>query len=504
MHNLIPMRFKEREADWRMGATVYQVMPDRFHARDLDSKQSQYDAPKRLAPWTEPSRRGEPLANEGVWSHELTFYGGDLPGLIDKIPYIRDLGASVLLLTPVFDARTCHGYDTIDYHRIAPHLGTRDDLAQLVRMAHDNGMRVVLDGVFNHVSQQCPWLREAVEDPHSEKRAWFDIDPDRYEHGYRSWCGIKNLPELQVETASLRDELYRSESSVVRSYLRELDIDGWRLDVAWELGLEVLTELVEHARREKAQSVVLGEIWSALASPLSRWAPPLDGLLHMSMRELLLHWIAGRVPGPRVARVLQTMVDDAGIEAMLRSHLVVENHDTPRIHSLLPDPALRSVFLHACMALPGCFSFLYGMEVGLEGMLDPEMRGPMSWDLAHDGNATFDWTKKLLVLRRELRALRIGDFVALDTDGLLAFQRVTDRYEESVWFFANVTDESVTETVYLRDAKLMNGNLVDRLSDDRAPVHCGFCEVTVEAASVRMLMHPSHAGWAYNPYKRVR
>lgn len=494
--------FRARDDDWRMGAVVYQVMPDRFHVRDVDAKRDLYEGPRRLAPWSEAPVRGEHLPQQGVWSHELTFYGGDLPGLLDKLDYVQELGAEVLLLTPVFDARTYHGYDTLDYHGIAPHLGTHEDLEALVDAAHGRGIRVVLDGVFNHVSQYSDWMQEALTDASSPKRAWFDIGP-RYEHGFRCWAGVKNLPELQLESETLRDALYGGFDSVVRTYLRDADIDGWRLDVAWELGPSYLSDLVSSAHLEKPGSVVLGEIWSPPATPTGSWVPPLDGLLMMSLRELLLHWAWGRMSGARAARVVQAMVDDAGIDALLRSHVVVENHDTPRIRSVLPQEELCRAYQMLAAALPGNFSMLYGMEVGLRGEQDPEMRAPMPWSEAHDDNPVFAWTKRLLALRRSRRALRVGDFLALDTESLFAFQRATDRYAETLWVFANAGEREVTETVYLRDAKLMNGELVEVTTGERVGTHCGFATVRVPGRTVKILGHPDHAAWQYNPYKRI-
>ncbi len=496
--------FRARDDDWTMGKVVYQIVPDRFHARDIDAKLDCYAPPRRLAPWTEPAKRGEPMPDEGVWSHELTFYGGDLAGITDKLGYAKDLGADVILLTPVFEARTYHGYDTLDYHTIAPHLGTRDDLRDLVGACHRLGLRIILDGVFNHMSMHAPWFQEALADAGSSRREWFDIDPDRFEHGFRCWAGVKNLPEMQVEHEPLRDAIHRAPDSVVRSYLRNPGIDGWRLDVAWELGTTILSELVSHAHAERADSVVLGEIWTPPASPGGSWVPPLDGLLLLSVRELLLHWVEGRISGSRAARVLQTMVEDAGIEALLRSHIVVENHDTPRIHSKVPDPDARRAVQTLAAALPGNFSFLYGMEIGLEGSRDPEMRGPMPWSEVREDHPVLAWTKRLLATRRAHRAMRIGDYLALDSESLFAFQRSTDRYADTIWVMANASDEHVCETLYLRDARLMNGDLVDVMTGERVGTHAGFCRVEVASRSVRILGHVDHGAWQYDPYKRIR
>ena len=147
---------------------------------------------------------------------------------------------------------------------------------------------------------------------------------------------------------------------------------------------------------------------------------------------------------------------------------------------------------------------LYGMEVGLDGGDDPEMRAPMPWDLANADNPVFAWTKELLAARRRLRALRVGDYLALDSETLFAFQRATDRYAETVWVFGNAAEEEVTETVYMRDAKLMNGHLEDVRTGDRLEAHCGYATVCVPPGSVRWFGHPDHAAWQYNPYKRIR
>ena len=161
-----PAVFAAREADWRQGAIVYQVLVDRFApAADLAGKQHLYAAPRRLRDWHEMPAGGRYLADEGLWSHELEFWGGDLQSLRGRLDHVRALGANVLYLNPIHAAFSNHKYDASDYHAIAPEFGTLEDLDALLADAHAAGQRVVLDGVFNHMGRRAPRFLEAQADP---------------------------------------------------------------------------------------------------------------------------------------------------------------------------------------------------------------------------------------------------------------------------------------------------------------------------------------------------
>jgi len=193
-----PDRFALREADWRNGALVYQVIVDRFaQSPRLAAKGYLYPAPKRLRDWSETPEKGRYLDDKEVWSHEIDFWGGDLPSLRSRLEYIDELGADVLYLCPIHLAWTNHGYDALDYQQVRPDYGSRDDVRRLAEDVHARGMKLVLDGVFNHMGRHSPAFQAAAAGQRSRYRGWFDFDQG-YPGGARAWANAVNLPELVI------------------------------------------------------------------------------------------------------------------------------------------------------------------------------------------------------------------------------------------------------------------------------------------------------------------
>jgi glycosidase len=190
--------FENRERDWRNGAIVYQVIVDRFApAANLDAKRVLYPAPKTLRGWDEVPTPGPYLADQKLSSHELHFWGGDLASTASKLDHVQALGADVLYLNPIHLAYTNHKYDALDFQAISPEYGTRDDFRRLAADAKKRGLKVVLDGVFNHMGRNSPAFKDAFVNPQSKWRDWFAIGP-QFEGGARSWAGFQNLPELNL------------------------------------------------------------------------------------------------------------------------------------------------------------------------------------------------------------------------------------------------------------------------------------------------------------------
>ena len=371
--------FEARERDWRNGAVVYQVLVDRFAPpADLEAKRALYPPPKRLRTWSELPKAGRYLDTAKLWSHELDFWGGDLPSLAGRLDYVQHLGADVLYLNPIDLAYTNHKYDTLDYRQVSPEYGTRADVDALAADLHRRGMRLVLDGVFNHMGRNAPIFRQAEADAHSRYRDWFFFGPE-YPGGARGWGGVANLPELKLENPQVRAFLWGAEDSVVRSWLRE-GIDGWRLDVAYDIGMPFLDELTRAAHAQKPGSLVVGEI----ANYPAQWFPAVDGVLNFALRQILLRTAAGDIDAPTASRMIRRMIEDAGIEHMLQSWTYLDNHDTERLATALPDPKARHIAQVLQFTLPGSPNLYYGSELDMSGAGDPEMRAPMRWDLVRD------------------------------------------------------------------------------------------------------------------------
>ncbi len=495
--------FEARERDWRNGAIVYQVIVDRFApSATLDAKRALYPPPKTLRGWHEQPAAGPYLAEHRVAAHELDFWGGDLASLAGKLDHVQQLGAEVLYLNPIHLAWTNHKYDALDFQTTSPGYGSRDDFKRLADDAHRRGLKVVLDGVFNHMGRQAPIFQQALADAHSPWRGWFHIGP-QYAGGSRSWTGFQNLPELNLENPAVRDQLWNSPDSVLRSWLRD-GADGWRLDTAFELGHAFLRELTDAAHREKPDALVVGEI----VNYPDAWLRSIDAVMNFTLRDIVLNLASGDVAPAAASRMTARLVQDAGIEPMLKSWLVIDNHDIPLIATQLPDPAQRRLVQTLQFTLPGAPNLYYGAELGMTGGADPANRGPMRWDLVRDDNAELAWVRHLIALRKAHRALRVGDFHAIDAEHLYAFERRTDRALDTRIVVVNPGPQRVRERLMVTNAHLMDDTpMVDLLGlvSALAPVYFGpgFITVDLPPRGVVVLQpRPKDLG-GYSRYKRV-
>jgi glycosidase len=495
--------FEAREQDWRNGAIVYQVLVDRFApSSNLDAKRHLYPAPKQLRRWDELPRAGHYLEAQKVWSHEVDFWGGDLQSTATKLDHVQQLGADVLYLNPIHAAYTNHKYDATDFNAVSPEFGTRADVTALAKQLHARGMKLVLDGVFNHMGRNSAMFQSAQADVNSPYRSWFNFGP-QYPDGVRVWAGARSLPELNLENPAVREHLWGSADSPVRSLLRD-GVDGWRLDVAYDIGFEYLHQLTQAAHAQKPGSLVVGEIWSYP----KEWMPALDAVMNFTLREVVMRTARGQIAPATSARMIERTVLDAGIERSLKSWLMLDNHDTARLAHTLPDAAQRRLAQVLQFTLPGAPNLYYGSELGMTGGNDPEMRAPMRWDLVNDANPELRWTKQLIDLRRQHRALRVGDFRRIETTQLLAFERHTDRIADAVIVIVNPGNSAVSESVLVPDSKLMNAapllNLLEPAAPTQAPFTAGLLSVTLPPHGVLVLAPDTRPHGGYTTYKRVQ
>ena len=495
--------YDQRERDWRNGAIVYQVIVDRFvPSATLEAKRGLYPPPKVLRPWSEPALPGVYLESEKLNSQELDFWGGDLASLATKVDYVQRLGVDVLYLNPIHLAYTNHKYDALDFQQISPEYGTRADFRALAAQTHRLGLKLVLDGVFNHMGRNAPRFQDAFRNPSSPWRDWFAIGP-QYTGGARVWTGFQNLPELNLENPAVRRYLYEAPDSVLRSYLRD-GADGWRLDTAFELGHRYLNDLTRAAHAEKPGSLVVGEIVNYPGD----WLRDMDAVMNFSLRQIVLGAVSGEIAPATATRMAERLVRDAGIDGMLKSWMVLDNHDIPRIATQLPKDSQRHLAQVLQFTLPGAPNIYYGAELGMVGAGDPENRGPMRWDLAQDSNPELSWMKQLIALRKQHRALRVGDFRAIESDRLLAFERHTDKALDTVLVIANPGATAVTERVMIANPGLLDDTpMVNLLAGANAPpvghVGSGFMTLSLPPETVWVLAPRLQDRGGYNRYKRL-
>ncbi len=423
--------------EWVGRSTCYQIFPDRFFRGDetLGAKDGEYeyDGGRVSTPAFDSIPKPFPE------SRCLDFYNGDLPGITEKLPYLKELGITAIYLNPINDSRTVHRYDAVDYFHVDRKLGGDEAYRKLIEKAHECGIKIILDISINHTGTEAIWFKKALEDPSSEEHTYYYFDDGEP----RCWQGVKTLPQLNYNSQNLRDKVYRKDGSAMQKYiLPPFDQDGWRLDVAPELGRTGSDQLTKEVWREVRKSLkairkdlylvgedwddseeyLEGDMWDATMNyygssrPLRSWMGERDRFLsggwgHDPEREV--GWT-----GEEMARALRDAIVSLPDQMAFFQMNLLDSHDTPRLHN---NKAVfnRSVYIGcviAYFALPGMPSIYYGDE----NLLDGEMgsveasRYPMCWDESKWDTAVHEAYRRM----GELRKLRFFPYSAVRIDSI--------------------------------------------------------------------------------------
>jgi len=406
----------------------------------------------------------------------------------------------VLYLQPITKSYSNHKYDTIDYKQLDSQYGTDADFKTLSDKVHDKGMKLVLDFVFNHCGKRCQLVQDALADASSPKRKYFFMGDEYKPHGYKVWGCAPALVEFALENKELQKHLWDAPDSALATWLSK-GADGARLDVASEIGLELLASITRAAHKYKKDSLVIGEVWAY--SP--HWTQSMDAVMSLHMGVLVYGLAEGVLPGPSAAQSLSRMIADSSMDEVLKCWIVVSNHDMPRLAHRLPDLQARKFAQCLQFTWPGCPLIYYGDELGLEGGEDPHNRAPMPWERNTDQNEMLQHTKMLIQLRKSNRALRIGDYRDLPTTKLMAFIRTTDRVSDVMIVLANPTSEVVKEMVVVPVPAILGHTLFkDQLSGEEMRLLGSTLTVDVAPKTVRVYAMVNEIG---NPsgdqYKRT-
>ena len=434
----------------------YQIFPERFRNGDASND------PPGTEHWGAPPTRGN-------------FMGGDLRGIIEKLDYIRDLGATCLYLTPIFKAPSNHKYDTVDYFDIDPAFGTKDDLAELVRTAHKLGLRVLLDGVFNHCGYYWPPFQDVVKHGESSGYAsWFfpqSFPMNERLENYDCVGHYKWMPKIHLADASARDYFI----TVGKYWIRNFHIDGWRLDVADEAPTQFWEHFSDAIKKEDPGALLLGETWADAHRLL---APNrLDSAMNYLFRDAAADWLAkDKIRPAELDHRLNRMLSLYPWETALRLYNPLDSHDTERFRWLCRDKRRHALAIALQMAFPGCPAVFYGDEVGLTGGNDPDCRLAMEWDEEKQDKELFAYYRKLIGIRRESPSLLRGDFrtcLCDDASNVYAFHRKYGEDESIV--VLNAGNEPVKTKI------AAGGTWTPRIGG-RKPVSSENGEITVDLA----------------------
>ena len=440
---------------WVEDAIFYQIFPDRFANGDPRND------PPNVQPWgTPPDIHG--------------FQGGDLRGVIQKLDYLLDLGINAIYFTPIFEASSNHRYNTYNYFKIDPRLGDQRDFRALIDAAHQNGIRVVLDGVFNHVGRGFFAFSDLLDNQeHSPYRDWFHVKKfpvEGYGPGdattYTGWWNHKSLPKLNTSNPQVRAYVMQ-----VARYWIDQGADGWRLDVPNEIDDDSFwAEFRATVKAANPEAYILGEIWDG--DP--RWVGKrhFDGLMNYPLREALLGVLTGKVNVGGFADRLETLLHKQyAREHVYAMYNPLGSHDTERVLTMLNgDQAKLKLAWLIQMALPGAPAVYYGDEIGLEGGKDPECRKAFPWDTLEQKDELHRYLRSLIHWRKRLPMLRRGSYgrvLVEDGRSCMAFVRALGEQRLVVVFNASATRRQVrlnAKQIGWRDGLILTNLLTDEQS----------------------------------------
>lgn len=391
-----PQNLREEEMfevpQWAANKVVYQIFPSRFATTQPVDKELWYKAP--ITPMDD--------------------LHGNLRGIIEHLDYIKDLGIDVVYLTPIFKSNSCHKYDTIDYYQVDPSFGTTEDLKELVQKSHERGMKVVLDAVYNHTGREFFAFRDILEKGEKSKYLdWYFIDelPPRGEWGeipnFKCFGYYGGMPKLNLKNPEVEKYI----TDVACYWIKECDIDGWRLDVGDEISHFFWKNFRKAIKAVKKDMLIIGEIWHYAGDFLEgdEWDTVMNYPFYLNLIDLL---------ADEKINVSQFVQNLGYLKGRLNKKCyplmwnLIDSHDTARFLHLCHDNKKKQHLAAAFqLLLPGMPMVYYGDEYAMPGANDPDCRRGMYWDEEYQDKEMYNWYKKLMQVRKTHACIVEGEMI---------------------------------------------------------------------------------------------
>lgn len=391
-----PQNLREEEMfevpQWAANKVVYQIFPSRFATTQPVDKKLWYKAP--ITPMDD--------------------LHGNLRGIIEHLDYIKDLGIDVVYLTPIFKSNSCHKYDTIDYYQVDPSFGTTEDLKELVQKSHERGMKVVLDAVYNHTGREFFAFQDILEKGEKSKYLdWYFIDelPPRGEWGeipnFKCFGYYGGMPKLNLKNPEVEKYI----TDVACYWIKECDIDGWRLDVGDEISHFFWKNFRKAIKAVKKDMLIIGEIWHYAGDFLEgdEWDTVMNYPFYLNLIDLL---------ADEKINVSQFVQNLGYLKGRLNKKCyplmwnLIDSHDTARFLHLCNDNKKKQHLAAAFqLLLPGMPMVYYGDEYAMPGANDPDCRRGMYWDEEYQDNEMYNWYKKLMQVRKTHACIVEGEMI---------------------------------------------------------------------------------------------
>ena len=406
---------------WASKSIFYQIFPDRFCNGDSSND------PDNKANWND-----QPSC--------YNFFGGDLKGIIKQIPYLKQLGVTALYLNPIFDSPSNHKYDTRDYLKIAPEFGDLWTFKYLVNQLHQEGMKVIIDGVFNHTGDTFWAFQDIIKRGEKSRfKDWYYCRSFPIVQGnspnYECWWNFGSLPKLNHHNPEVVRYLFR-----VIAFWTSIGIDGWRLDVPNEVHMDFWRVFRQLVRSINPEAYIVGEIWDDPRGWLA--GDTCDAVMNYKWREAVIRYFAREeISAEQFKMELAGNRSNLSWEYVISAYNLLGSHDTPRFLTICGQDRRKMLAALAFQfTYPGVPALYYGDEIGLYGAKDPDCRKTMRWDKEEQDQTILETTGKLAKLRQQHQSLQNGSYHDLYLgDDLFGFVR-TGRNEQILVCF-NMTRE---------------------------------------------------------------
>ncbi|MGG4482767.1 alpha-glycosidase [Paenibacillus illinoisensis] len=413
--------------EWVKDAVFYQIFPERFANGNPELN------PENVEPWG-----GEPTPSN--------FFGGDLQGVMDHLDYISELGINAIYFTPIFEATTNHKYDTEDYLRVDRHFGDADTVKRLVKLCHERGIRVLLDAVFNHSGKTfAPFVDVQENGEKSKYKDWFHVHefPLAVKDGiptYETFGFEPHMPKLNTENPEVKDYLLK----VAEYWIKEVGMDGWRLDVADEVDDAFWRDFRRVVKAANPEAYILGEIWNESSAWLQ--GDQFDAAMNYPFTDAVNgFFVKNKMNAETFANSIGRQLSRYPLQASEVAFNLLDSHDTPRLLTLCEGDQrkmkLAALFQFTYLGTPCIY---YGDEIGLDGDHDPGCRKCMEWDEAKQDRELFTFYQQLIALRHAHPALRAEGHVqflqARPEGSQLVLERQSE--EERILILFNRSEET--------------------------------------------------------------
>lgn len=438
-----PQNLREEEMfhmpEWAAHKVVYQIFPSRYATDQEVSDELWYKA---------PIERKDNLK-------------GNLRGIINRLDHLQELGVDVLYMTPIFKSDSEHKYDTINYYKIDPTFGTKEDLKELVEKAHERNMKVLLDGVFNHTGLKFFAFADIMEKGEkSEYLDWYYIQefPLRMKFGerpsFKTFSYFGGMPKLNLSNPVVQNYVI----DVVKYWIRECDVDGWRLDVGDEISHKFWKRFRDEVKKVKPDSLIVGEIWHYAPDFLEgdEWDTVMNYPFLNAVRDLIAY---NKITVSEFVNKLGFLKGNYHTKVYPVLFNLIDSHDTPRFLHLCDNDTKKQRLAAAFQLLcPGMPMIYYGDEVGVQGAQDPDCRRGMLWEEKRQDRELFEWYKKLIAIRKSYKCITQAKGAILKTDderGILAVTKMIDK--EKVTMVFNCKEETAEFPQYIGMDDLITG-----------------------------------------------